>query len=482
MAADPNFTRAELAKMLPSYIKIADCLAGERTIKEKGSIYLPVPNASDKSADNVARYTNYLARAVFYNVARRTLTALVGNVFSREPTITLPPSMELIQFNANGSGIDITQTAKALLEMAVAYGRCGIYVDYPIVLGTPMASKADADRANLRPTINIYKPEDIINWRTKQRGAEHVLKLVVLKEQKRVEEDQFREDVQQQWRVLKLNDDNIFQVEIWSENQSEPVDVMTPLDSTGNPLDSIPFKFIGSTDNDPGMDQPPMQDICDLNIAHFHNSADYEDNVFSVGQLTPWISGLTQEWVKQNLNGVVRLGATSVIPLPTGAEIGILQAKENSMVLEAMKHKEEQMIALGAKLVEPTSTKRTATEASIDEAAEGSVLTSCANNVSTAMRQALEIAAAYMGADPSVVQFELSTDFTLMHMSAEDRKQLMAEYVGGGISFTEYRHSMRRSGIAFQDDAEAKKEIDADAVRSAEVPLEAQSNYTTDNE
>jgi hypothetical protein len=127
--AIPNiaYMRPELTKMLPLYEMIRDCLGGEFDIKRRDfalingralapfgieaflgsdifsngpnamgitARYLPQPNPHDKSLANTERYKQYIQRAVFYNVTKRTLEGLVGAVFLREPLALLPPGVE----------------------------------------------------------------------------------------------------------------------------------------------------------------------------------------------------------------------------------------------------------------------------------------------------------------------------------------------------------------------------------------------------
>jgi len=68
----PNiaFKRPELTARLPEYDIIRDCVAGSIAVKAATIKYLPRPNNQDKSRANLARYNNYIGRAVFYNVTR----------------------------------------------------------------------------------------------------------------------------------------------------------------------------------------------------------------------------------------------------------------------------------------------------------------------------------------------------------------------------------------------------------------------------
>jgi len=62
-----------------------------------------------------------------------------------------------------------------------------------------------------------------------------------------------------------------------------------------------------------------------------------------------------------------------------------------------MKQKEEQMRALGAKLVQPFMGSRTATQANHEASTDNSVLSLVCDNVSRAYARALQWAAQFMG-------------------------------------------------------------------------------------
>jgi len=126
-----------------------------------------------------------------------------------------------------------------------------------------------------------------------------------------------------------------------------------------------------------------------------------------------------------------------------------------------MKHKEEQMKALGAKLIEPMATKGTATEALIEESSESSVLSSAAKNVSAAYRKALFHASRFVAdVDPKTIIFELNSDFAAAMASPQERAQIVAEWQGGLITFDEARTQLRKAGVATEDDKTAKSKME----------------------
>ncbi|ALH23593.1 portal protein [Pseudomonas phage PaMx42] len=479
-----SFVRPELSKLLPMYYLIRDAIAGEPTVKEARTKYLPMPNASDQSKENKARYDAYIARAVFYNVARRTLFGLIGQVFMRDPVVKVPALLNPLVANATGSGINLTQLSKKAVSLNLAYSRAGILVDYPTTEGNGGASVADLEAGKIRPTLYVYAPTEIINWRTIDRGAEEVLSLVVIFETWCVQDDGFEMKNSGQFRVLRLDEEGYYVHEIWREPNPTKADgtkiprgnyqlheVFKPTDANGNRLDEIPFMFMGSENNDVNPDNPNFYDLASLNLAHYRNSADYEESCYVVGQPTPVLTGLTEEWVNNVLKGTVNFGSRGGIPLPTGADAKLLQAEPNTMLKEAMDTKERQMVALGAKLVEQKEVQRTATEAELEAASEGSTLSSATKNVSAAFEWALKWAARWIGAGDAGVKFELNTDFDIARMTPDERRQIIEEWQKGAITFTEMRTGLRKAGIATEDDAKAKADIAKDTAEAMALAM-----------
>ncbi|QDP56576.1 MAG: putative portal protein [Prokaryotic dsDNA virus sp.] len=472
----PNvaFVRKDLKALLPLYQLIRDCIDGEVKVKAAKAKYLPQPNAEDESEENLARFKAYIERAVFYNVTARTLKGFVGQVFLRDPVVEVPTLLQIVNEDANGGGVSLTQSSKKAVAYVLSHGRAGLFVDYPATEG--VASRAQLEAGDIRPTVNLYAPWRVLNWRTTKRGAREILSLVVLSETYIQSDDGFEMKEAEQFRVLRLgkSQDNV------QDNIDEGVDVYTvevwrkeggnfgisesyqPRDSSGALLKEIPFTFIGSENNDVEIDNPPLYDLASLNIAHYRNSADYEESCFIVGQPTPYFAGLTEEWVKNVMGGTVTLGSRGAVPLPEGGSAGLLQAASNTMPKEAMEHKERQMVALGAKLVEQTTVQRTATEADLEATSENSTLTSSAKNVSAAYQWGLEWCAIFVGVPENGIKFELNTEFDIANMTPQERAQVISEWQSGAISFTEMRENLRKAGVAKLDDKKAKEEIDAE--------------------
>lgn len=470
-----SFVRSELADMLPRYKIVSDCV--EQNVKASGEVYLPKPVTEGDAAENDARYAPYLQRAVFYNVTGRTLVAMLGQIFSRPPIVSLPGRLGGLANDATGTGVSLDQLAREQCDRALSYGRAGILIDYSRRDG--VTTVADVNAGRVAAKFATYAPQAIINWRNGDVNGRRKRVLVVLKETVEDTSQEFALATVEQWRVLRLRSseqypDGFYTQALYRAATDSPSPVpyeteYTPLDATGKPFDEIPFEFIGAVNNDDTVDPSPLYDMAELNIGHYRNSADYEEACFVVGQPTLWMAGLDTDWVTVVMKDKpVMLGSRRGIPLPVGGACGLLQVSPNSMPMEAMRHKEAQMVAMGAKLVENRQVRRTAFETNATMVSETSVLATIATNVSDAIQRALRHAARFLG-EKQEPKYELNKHFALASMSIEERSALIADVQTGLIGYSEAREQLRRVGLASENDETVRTEYEARLKAEAEA-------------
>ncbi len=471
-----NFEHPGLVSMRNSYRLIGHCIEGEESIKREADRYLPRPNEADRSREALARYENYRKRAVFYNVTDRTLKGLVGQLFLRAPVVEKPDALDVLDTDADGSGVPLVQMAQRAAGYVCSKGRAGLLVDFPIqydaqnqiVERTDALSMSQVKDANLHPIWTVYQPEDIINWRTDVINGERKLILVVLRDRLHaMQMDGFGTREYLQYKVLRLDQstgNHVVEIHNDLSGTLSPKGSFTPLSFNGAPLDTIPFTFIGSENNDTLVDKPPMLDIANLNIAHYRNSADYEESCFRVGQPTVWVSGVDDDFIQNVWKGAVVLGSNNLLTVPKEGEAGILSVPPNSMPREAMQDKELQMMALGAKLVISGNVQKTATQTVIEQTSESSVLAQIAKNIGSAFEAGLKWSCGFMNieSDMTELKYELNQDFDFTSMDANTFTAIQAAASAGYLSWSEVRDISRRLGYATLDDADAKAEIDKD--------------------
>lgn len=492
----------DFADVEKDYTLIGDCIAGQRAIKKAGEKYLPKPNPEDTSDENLARYKAYKTRAVFHNATARTVGNMVGQSFAVDPVATMPDQMKPWLEDIDGAGVSATQQSKKALGFVVAFSRAFLWVDYPKTDG--VTSIQDAEEKGIRPRIILCDPRKVINWRFTPHGAKSKLSLVVIAEPYVKKDDGFMAELATQYRVLRLLGETYW-VEVYRPGSGANwvlVERLQPLGGDGQPLDYIPGLFIGAETNDTQVEKPQMLDIANLNVAHYRNSADYEEMTYMVGQPTPWVSGLTNDWIERHLKGQIMLGSRAIIPLPENASAGLLQAQAETLPKEAMDQKEALMTALGAKLVEKREVQQTATETGVNQASETSILATCCKNVSAGYTQGFKWAAMFANitlpqgeevkpaegeedaqatGNQDAVLYELNTDFAMARMTPEEAQAAMALEQGGMITWEEGRDKLKSGGWAYLDDETAKDQIakrEEEAFAKAQAELKAQTDET----
>jgi hypothetical protein len=472
-----DYCRPDYSLMLRKWVVMDHVIAGQDAIKEMGPVYLPNPYQSKDAALNISRYAAYKLRAIFYNATKRTLNGLCGEVFATDPAVELPSELEPLRTDVDGGGVTLDQQARMTLMRVLALGRCGLRTEYPTA--DPAQSLKDQLKGNLKPVIYNVHPSDIVNWRVELVGSRRMLTLVVLRESYISQDDGFSQSTAIQYRALRINKLANAQLQYCQQlYRQDPsgnwvqfgADII-PTNFSGQFFEEITFTFVGADNNDSEACDPPLYDMAVVNLGHYRNSADYEECCFMLGQPTMWFAGLSEIWVKDVLKGAVTVGSQSAVMLPVGGSAGLLQVAPNNMVFEALTHKEDQMRGLGAKLVNIMDTTKTATQDTRESIEDSSILSNCATNVSAAYQSCLVWAAQFAGTDEAKVVYDLNTDFSTAKMTPAERLQLMKEWQGNAISFTEYRERLRRGGVATEEDSVALAEIDAANAKLSQIAV-----------
>lgn len=429
------------ANRLADYIRVEDCLAGSTQVKAKGAVYLPHPALGGEASDpRGLRYAVYKKRALFMNMAQRTLTTLVGIAFGKAPVVTLGGALAALEKNANGEGVGLTQLMRDALAEVLATGRAGILAD---TTGT------GANAASVTAMLKLYKAKEIINWRI----TDGILTLVVIRyfEDSPTTKDEFEHLRRECWLELRLVDGKAFS----RRHYRTPADAangaqvsstdLTPLaDASGAPLTSLPFSFIGAINNDPRPDNSPMMSIVDVNISHYQALADAIEAARITGQPTLVMNGLTQTWVDRNLANGVQLGATEGVVLPVGADAKIIQANETSASTKLVEMFEAQAAKLGAALIERNGAIKTATEAASNSQSDNSVLSLATGNVEAAFNAALMVLAGYADGSGEVL---LNKRYAVAAFDSQLLTVLMAMVNGGTMTLSAFVQYQITAGL-----------------------------------
>lgn len=376
---------------------------------------------SGTDAESIQRNKDYKARAKYVNFTSRTQSALVGAVFSKEAEVKLPTTLEYMLLNADGTGKSLEQISKVCVSNIIQVGRHGLLSSYDVV-------KKIAK-------LTTYTAENIINWTEDESGNLDSVVLFVKK------------DV---YKHLKLID-GAYTVEIRNEANELLEDVVHPTKADGSKFNHIPFTIVGSEDNSPKVDDAPMWSIVDVSQGHLQNSADYED-MLRILQPTPWANNIDKQYMNDMYpSGFIPFGSGSMIVLPKDSQAGLIQPSENQMISQAMRHKEELLIMLGARLISNSGQAETAEAVRIKYSADSSVILNLVGNVSRAIEQGLEWCAEFMGSNEEQVIYILNRQLFDMKLSPQEISALVLLGDRGFVAKQDIRRNLRNSDVLAQD-------------------------------
>ena len=418
-----DYEHSQYKDILVDWDLLGDLYAGEKAIKASGTRYLPQLLGQDSD-----EYTAYKTRGEFFNALARTVQGLTGSVFRRKPEVIIPEDMKPLLENITSTGKSIFNLSKDVVLESLKYGRCGLL--------------SDKDGTEGEPYISFYGPKNIINWATTLINGKEILSLLVLKEQVS-ELDDFEPVIMEQIRVLRL-EDGVCSVEVYIKGEDDDeyalVDDPIELQIQGKRIDYIPFSFIGTEDNEPKPNKPPLLDLGYINISHWRKSVDLAHGLHFAALPTPWAAGFdsreklfigpTHAWVSSEPN----------------ASCGYLEFSGSGLksIEEALDRNESQMAALGARLIDkPRDQVETAETARIHQAGETSSLVSIVRTISEGITQALKYVAMWKSLPCEDILFTLNTDFIDTSLTPQQLSALVATLQTGSISQDTFLYQMQ---------------------------------------
>jgi hypothetical protein len=418
-----NSTHPDYNKHLNQWTRCRDVMCGQDAVHAAGEKYLPM--LKEQSAPD---YQAYVLRTPFYNATWRTISGLVGMMLRKPPTVNVPENVKPLLKDVNQSGTPFQLFLQEVCNDALGIGRLGILVDYPVA--SPTITLADAQAAGLRPTMQIYCTESIINWKCEHINGSYMLTMVVLKEKAAIPKDRYTDDYEDRYRVLVLVEGK-YTVELWrmkskdGKTEEEMLDSYVPLMNNA-PLPYIPFVFIGPDGISVAPEDPPLIDLVNVNLSHYRTNADFEHGCHFVGLPTPWIAG----YKPANDNEKLYIGSATawIFPEPD-AKAGYLEFTGQGLTAlkDNLASKEQQMAILGARMLEPQKKAAEASDsASIRRKGEESLLASMAQAISLGMTTALKWFVEWAGgAVTDDTKAELNRNFFPKPLTAQDLTALV---------------------------------------------------------
>lgn len=421
--------------------KVRDCLDGEDAVKDQGTKYLPCPQAQVP-----AQYAAYKTRASFYAVAERTLRGMTGMIFRNDPVIKLPTKMEPWLTSATNDGMSLLMFVEEVTREVMSMGRYGVLLDLP----------AQSSPTGTVPHLVPYTAENITDWEESVIDGKKVVTKVVLRDSISSSVDVSSSSLLE-LRLVK----GVYKTQRFVASAAEGAktfaaeETITPL-INGKTLDYIPFVFLNPYDLRPEISKPPFVDLCNMNLAHYRNSADYEHALFQTAQPTPWIAGGLDEKTKPST-----IGGGTIWYLPENAKAGMLEFTGKGLDAQrvAMQDKEDRMASLGARMIKDSSrVQEKAETARLRARGETSLVMDTLQTVETGVTLLMQWAADWLLSSEEV-SLALNKDFVDARIDANMMVAIVKTWQSGAIS-RETMHWNLQQGEVMKMDVTATEEKD----------------------
>lgn len=483
----------QVANMQSEWTKIRDVLAGDKMVKspERRYTYLPrlpgqriVPNPGYGNAAYIGipsiastgawidEYLLYLNRAVLLSgFAERVQHGLVGMVMRKKPEFEVPPAIADEMENITLDGTTAAGFTKMLLaeDLSVSWG--GVLVDWSERHG--------------RPYQRCYCAEDVQNWRIDYLDGQPIPTRVMLAEHMMMPdpEDPWQEKCVEQRRVLELVPEadlmataptefpfgmlvhRMFQKQMQTNGQEMWVEMdrIVPM-RRERPLGFIPFQPFNALEAAWKCSRPALLNLIDMILAHYRNSADYENAIHCAGvpTLAVWGIGLRNAGDNIAVGGGqagqhVEIGPGRIITgeNPGGhAEYVQTGGQGAAEIKQAMEDKKAEMATMVARLLlsEQRRVAETAEAQRIAFAGDDASLVSVVDAIEQTLTNTCTWQAWWAGTYETVedagkdVSVTLNRDFIEAPITADELNRLGLEVDANRLSLRDYFYNAQRGG------------------------------------
>lgn len=449
------------AAYIDKWRRCRDFVAGADAVKEAGNLYVPRPSGLSN-----AEFGDYLQRGTFFNATQRTVDSLIGLIMAKPPTVSMSTALETLIEDFDGAGSTAEDYARdAVADVLTTGGGCAV-VDRP-TRPVGILTRDQERQAGLRPYAKWYPVESVLDYRYGTVNGKRELVFLRLNETWLEPVDEWDEKLHPQIRVFDLLD-NAARCRVFRQAKTglwEVHEETMLIKDNGQAWGYIPAVMFGPVKNEP--EKSPILDLVELNRGHWQNSVDLEHGLHFTGLPTPYVSGHTFEEGQ-----TVKLGSSTLIAFDTvGAKIDFAHfGSEGLAGLEkALERKEQQMAALGARMLLPEGSAAESGEAlAIRRGGENSALGKLADSVSRSMELLIETMAEWEG-NTEAVSYRLNTDYLPNAITAQELTAAISAVDRGLMSQQEFFDMLKAGGLVRDD--KTYEEHDEETKGMADAPL-----------
>ncbi len=420
----------------PRWKKVrAVCNEGEKELKDGRETYLPRPRGMIKGKA-AEFYDMYSKLASFYNASGVTIDNLVGMLFVKP---ALADGVEHIPTSdLDGHGSSLEGFHKCIVRELLVTSRCSLWVDWD-------------DHRN-QAYVKLFEPELVLDHRVDSQGN---LILVSLDTSSYdfVEEVGYKLIDKRKYLIIKDGHYAIQNYEIISNKEQGGgefvlMDEVFPTNFRNDKFEEIPFQVYNPKGTGLQWVAPVSEGLVDLNLHHYHISADYGWLLHNMSQPTYIGYGISEDDANR-----FRVGSTVLNYFPTATattNISILEMSgANASVLQkALLDKENQMVVLGARILEtPKLGVEAAESLRIRQQGDKSNLDQVASVSVQAMRWVIKTMLSFSDNSKDNPEYSLDRDIRLDGMKPEEIRELVSAWQMGAVTQKTMLYNFKRAGM-----------------------------------
>lgn len=376
-------TSPAVDEMLPDWHLIATLLGGTRAMRAAGEQYLP-----RWSREDPRDYERRLRISTLLPALQQTIVEMTGRLFSE--TVELDANApawirdevwpDADKLDGNGHTF-----LREWWRVGLAFGLAHVLVEAPAA--PEVRTQADQRRAGVRPYWIAIHPSRVLGWRLGSDGQLEQLRVTW----SRTEPTEFGETVVPQVRVYQLAG-GVCVVRVFEKRKTQDGrEDWTEVDLIQTGLERIPLATFYSGKTGPLQAVPPLREMAFLNAKHWAQQS-ATDSLLQTASV-PILAAIGFD------GQAIEVGAKSAVEIPMGGDLKYVEhtGKAIGVGRESLKDLEAQMKAIGAKLIEPGSGSKTATQAGEEAASANSALAGWLQNFTDAVASLLDMTAMYRG-------------------------------------------------------------------------------------
>lgn len=463
---DPSAPSEAWLAMSPIWDKIDTVLAGTAAMRQAAQTYLPQhPREKNES------YQERLATSTLRNESKKILETWVGRPFAEKIEIgqDVPDKVTALFSDIDLQGNQLGVFARHWFRDGLSKAFAHVLIDSPRIQ-TEGRTMADDNVQKIRPYWTLIRPENLIFASVGYLAGREVLTHVRIKEM--VQMRLPGEFVETRITQIRVFDRDLSQpgskvaVSVYRQGQDNK---WTVVESGTIDMDEIPIVTFYAHRRGLMLGQPPLEDVVDLNIAHWQSSSD-QRNILTVARFPILaVAGGASEDVDSETKAMSPRKILTT-PDPSGKWYYVEHA---GAAIEAgrqdLKDLEEAMSHYGAEFLTERPGSTTATARALDTAESTSPLQDAVLRFNDAVEQAMVITAKWLNLPPAEAgSVKICTDFTSVGTDQNDYAALQTARDRRDISRVTLLKEYQRRGTLSDDFDE---EVDMEQLKDEDATL-----------